>query len=373
MLACRTAQWGTSRFSCCILRPGFFHTCPLLFVNICLSVLHIHWKPRGQLRTARGEVDGPAHAPLHKHPCTHPTNPTNTPMPTHHSYSPPPPPSKLWLVTCSYPPRPPACRAKTVCVQLSSSTPKQTPVIVNIGTFQNQSTHEMMRDSRKLHMEPCVRATTKARTTRKITTLHALPRATSINCCVTYAGSGSRPWRSVWGTLPPKSVILQLEAERLRQVLNSRPAVLPPKATERLADATQALQKRKYNRAVTILRTEPVVWCAEALYHLGNCLESGRGLPTSDTDFAFLYWVCAINSCDPITPKSFYYLDLLWKLAQYRDRPGLNIVTEISCATPCQNSLLYFAVLARLVWSMMCCPKTKKISWPAVAMPPMNL
>eukprot|EP00808_Paulinella_micropora_P011629 g65227.t1 len=188
------------------------------------------------------------------------------------------------------PSRPPACRAKTVCVQPSSSTPKQTPVIVNIGTFQNQSTHEMMRDRRKLAYGA----------------LHKLL------CYV--RGIRFKAMAERLGTLPPKSVILQSEAKLLRQVLNSRPAALPPKATERLADATQALQKRKYNRAVTILRTEPVVWCAEALYHLGNCLESGRGLPTSDTDFAFLYW----------------------------------------------NSLIYFAALARLVWSDDVLPQDKE-------------
>eukprot|EP00808_Paulinella_micropora_P031197 g58409.t1 len=206
---------------------------------------------------ARGKVDGPAHAPLHKHPCTHPTNRTNTPMPTHHSYS-PPPLSKLWLVTCSYPPRPPACRAKTVCVQPNSSTPKQTPAIVNIGTFRNQSTHEMMRDRRKFAYGALCESDDESQDDAEDydPLRSAMGDRHKLLCYV--RGIRFKAMAERLGTLPPKSVILQSEAKLLRQVLNSRPAALPPKATERLADATQALQKRKYNRAITILRTEPV-------------------------------------------------------------------------------------------------------------------
>eukprot|EP00808_Paulinella_micropora_P030027 g48177.t1 len=227
-----------------------------------------------------------------------------------------------------------------------SSTPKQTPVIVNIGTFQNQSTHEMMRDSRKLAYGALCESDDESQNDAEDydPLRSAMGNRHKLLCYV--RGIRFKAMAERLGILPPKSVILQSEAKLLRQVLNSRQAALPPKATERLADAPH----RRSRSANTIGQSQ---FCGRSPW-------CGRGLPTSDTDFAFLYWVCAINSCDPITPKPFYYLGILWKLAQYRDRPGLNIVTEISCATPCQNSLIYFAALARLVWSDDVLPQDKE-------------
>eukprot|EP00808_Paulinella_micropora_P013864 g21432.t1 len=120
----------------------------------------------------------------------------------------------------------------------------------------------------------------------------------------------------------------------LWQIVRSRPTACHsasssssssmPGAAE-LAEAKQLFQTKTNDNDVLVvdkLRREPAFWHPEALYLLGCCVESGRGVPIRNADLASLYWICALKFIDAsgTAVKSFYYLDIFWRLAEHFDK-----------------------------------------------------
>eukprot|EP00808_Paulinella_micropora_P011623 g65220.t1 len=101
-----------------------------------------------------------------------------------------------------------------------------------------------------------------------------------------------------------------------------------PGAAE-LAEAKRLFQTKTNDNDVLVvdkLRRETAFWHPEALYLLGCCVESGRVVPRRNAELASLYWICALEATDAsgTTVKPFYYLDILWKLAEYFEKLNPN-------------------------------------------------
>eukprot|EP00808_Paulinella_micropora_P023104 g42571.t1 len=133
-----------------------------------------------------------------------------------------------------------------------------------------------------------------------------------------------------------------------------------PGAAE-LAEAKQLFQTKTNDNdlpTVELLRREPAFWHPEALYLLGCCVESGRGVPRRNVELASLYWICALEATDASgsTVKPFYYLDILWKLAEYFEKLNPNYFGKWAAPInygkffKVENPWWYLKELARLVW-----------------------
>eukprot|EP00808_Paulinella_micropora_P012276 g35855.t1 len=137
---------------------------------------------------------------------------------------------------------------------------------------------------------------------------------------------------------------LQNEANRLWVDIQSKPAALPPEAYKQLAKAKKELEQGNRQGAVEILKTEPAVWCNEALYHLGCCMALDGKIHA-----AFIYWACAIEKYRPIMLEPLHQLDLLWKLTKYCEQHGWTIDVDIGWESPSQDPFYYFQELAQLL------------------------
>eukprot|EP00808_Paulinella_micropora_P001356 g72994.t1 len=113
------------------------------------------------------------------------------------------------------------------------------------------------------------------------------------------------------------------------EALQSRPRELRGLGGSELAQAKDLLEKspneKKEKLAVELLRRKPALWQAEALYLVACCVSAGGGVRHSNPDIAFLYYTCALKFAGLGAKRSFFYLDSLWHVVEYLERPDSKV------------------------------------------------